>query len=211
MINKILSLLIYTIAKTLNATYRYRYVGNENLKSSYVLGIWHQNLLHGILAQVSKRYVVIISKSKDADPVAFTCSHMGNVVFRGSSKSKQGVDKGGKLAKDQMIDELKKGTPGAVTIDGPKGPAKQVKPGIIDMALKANIPIIPYLPIAQSVWTLNSWDKFRIPKPFSRIIVHYAKPIHIEEGVDFAVYQKQLKAALDEIEPKVSESFSKFT
>ncbi len=204
MFNYILSRLIYLVARTLSATYRYRYVGEENLgDKGHILGIWHQNLLQGILAQNHKHYTVIISRSKDADPVAFTCRRLGHIVHRGSSRSKTNVDKGGKEAKDQMIETLKKGVPGAVTIDGPKGPAREVKPGIIDMALKANVPIIPYLPIPEKFWTLNSWDQFRIPKPFTKIVVYYDKPIHIKEGTDFAVYQEQLKSILIEKENHV--------
>ena len=72
--NWIISRLIYSFVKTLNFTYRYRYVGLDSLKEaeklgtpgSYLLGVWHQNLLAGIMAQTNKRHVVIISKSKDA-------------------------------------------------------------------------------------------------------------------------------------------------
>lgn len=208
MINYILSRLIYLAARILSFTYRYRYIGVENLgSSSHILGIWHQNLLQGILAQNDKHYTVIISKSKDADPVAFTCRRLGHIVYRGSSRSKTNVDKGGKEAKDQMIETLKLGTPGAVTVDGPKGPAREVKPGIIDMAMKANIPIIPYLPIPEKFWTLKSWDKFRIPKPFTRIAIFYDKPIHIDEGIDFSIYQERLKKALNEKESKAVSLF----
>lgn len=206
MLNSILSCLIYFLARTLSFTYRYKYFGEENLgEGAHILGIWHQNLLHGILAQNGKHYTVIISRSKDADPVAYTCSSLGHVVHRGSSRSNPNVCKGGKEAKDQMIETLKLGTPGAVTVDGPKGPAQVVKPGIVDMALKAGVPIVPYLAIPENCWTFNSWDKFRMPKPFSRIAIFYGTPIKVEEGVDFALYQEQLRKSLIENEPKALE------
>ncbi len=204
MLNSIISRLIYLLARTLSATYRYRYFGVENLgKSGHILGIWHQNLLHGILAQNGEHYTVIISRSKDADPVAFTCEQLGHIVHRGSSRSATNVDKGGKEAKDQMIETLRRGIPGAVTVDGPKGPAQVVKPGIVDMALKANVPIIPYLPIPQKYWTINSWDKFRIPKPFSKIAVYYGEPIHVDKDSDFSVFQERLTRVLKEKESDV--------
>ncbi len=97
---------------------------------------------------------------------------------------------------EEMIGVLKTGIPGAVTVDGPKGPAKEVKPGIIAMAKKSDTAIIPYAPIAQSYWEFNSWDKFRLPKPFSIIDIHYGEPLIIGEE-DISLYQRELKMRLD--------------
>ena len=212
---KVLSFLIYGLVRFFYLTYRFRFVGMENLKKAkelspskgYLLGIWHQNLFQGILAQTGLKYVVIVSRSKDAEPVAFTCRNFGHIVKRGSSRNKAGVDKGGKAAMEEMVDVLKEGIPGAVTVDGPKGPAREVKPGIIAMAKKSGTVLVPYLPIAQSYWSFNSWDKFRLPKPFSKIIVYYGEPIQIGEE-DFSIYQEALKKPLDENEAIVLELFS---
>jgi lysophospholipid acyltransferase (LPLAT)-like uncharacterized protein len=160
------------------------------------LAIWHQNLLPGILAQTGNPHIVIISKSRDADPVAYACKKLGHMIVRGSSK-RGDVDKGGKLAKEKMIDFLKKGLPGAVTVDGPKGPAFEVKPGIIDMAKKANVPIIPYAIGLSSFWEFKSWDKFRLPKPFSKILISYANAIEVhDENLTFINYQTLIEEAL---------------
>ncbi|ATH07388.1 hypothetical protein BIY24_05375 [Halobacteriovorax marinus] len=209
-----LSYIIYFIAKAFSASYRYKYLGLENIANAqsqskhknYLLGIWHQNLLHGILAQVGNPHIVIVSKSKDADPVAFTCRKIGTIVVRGSSRNAQGVDKNGKEAKLEMIEKLKEGYPGAVTVDGPKGPAKKVKPGIVDMALKSETVIIPYLPIPESYWSFNSWDKFRLPKPFSRIVVLYGKPIVASSSENFESYQVELESSLNDLEEKAKEA-----
>ena len=151
---RILSILIYGVVRLCNLTYRFRYVGLENLEKAkslsgsggYLLGIWHQNLFSGILAQTGQRFVVIVSRSKDAEPVAYTCRKFGHTVVRGSSR-KGNVDKGGKAAAQEMIEVLKSGLPGSVTVDGPKGPAKKVKGGIIDMARKSNTSLVAYATI----------------------------------------------------------------
>jgi lysophospholipid acyltransferase (LPLAT)-like uncharacterized protein len=196
-------------------TYRYRFVGIENLEKAtqmnpgrgYLLGIWHQNLFQGILAQTGLKYVVIVSRSKDANPVAYTCTSLGHIVTRGSSK-KGNVDKGGKAAKNEMISVLQQGYPGAVTIDGPKGPAKEVKPGIIDMAKKSGSPIVPYIPVPEKYWSFNSWDKFRLPKPFSKIVVYYGSPIMVPSDCDnFEEYQTKLKTSLDQDELLAHQKF----
>jgi lysophospholipid acyltransferase (LPLAT)-like uncharacterized protein len=209
-----ISRFIYMFAKLLHMSYRYRYSGTQNIeflksqnKNAYILGTWHQNLLPGILNQTLNRYVCIVSRSKDAAPVVYTLKKMNHFVRRGSSK-KGNRDKGGKQAKEQLIDILKLGIPAAVTIDGPKGPAQEVKPGIIDMAKKSGTPIVPYTTIADSNWTFNSWDKFRLPKPFSKIIVHYGEPLFVPsdaEGEDFEQLAKQLKERLVHDEKLIGE------
>jgi hypothetical protein len=167
-------------------------------KGNYLFAIWHQNLFQGILAQTGTRHVVIVSKSKDAEPVAFTCANLGHQVARGSSRSKDGRDKGGKKAAEEMTSYLiDEGLPGAVTVDGPKGPAKKVKPGIIVMAQKAKIPIVPYAPLARSYWEFNSWDKFRLPKPFSVIDVYYGEPIDVT-GLSMEEAQAALENGLNQ-------------
>lgn len=180
----ILNRLIYATTKLLNSTYRYKYVGNEylqdleNKKQNFILAIWHQTLLPGILAQTGRPFIVIISKSKDAEVVAYTCTKLGHLCVRGSSK-KNGVNKNGKEAKEGMIEKLKEGFPGAITVDGPKGPCFKVKPGIIDMAIQSKSVIVPYTIHPERFWQFNSWDKFKLPKPFSTIFVIYGRPLTV--------------------------------
>lgn len=189
----LLNYLIYFFARFLQWSYRFEYHGIEHIDNldknnkNYLLAIWHQNLLPGILAQSfsGKSYVVIVSKSKDAEPVAFTCQKLGHLVARGSSRTKT-RDKGGQKAKEEMIEYLKKGHPGAVTVDGPKGPAFKVKRGIVDMAIESGAVLVPYTVSSKSFFQFQSWDKFRFPYPFTTIFVHYGEPVTLngEEIID---------------------------
>lgn len=195
--SKLLLVLAYGLVRLLTWTYRFEFPV-RGTEGGYVLAIWHQNLFAGILAQTGHRHIVIVSRSRDGDPVAYMCLQLGHEVVRGSSK-KRGVDKGGKQAKDEMITLLQSGLPGAVTVDGPSGPAHVVKPGIIEMARLAAVPIVPYLAIAQRYWTFNSWDAFRLPKPFTRIKVYYGAPISVPADTDaaeFSAYQQRVAEAL---------------
>ncbi|MCF8059716.1 MAG: lysophospholipid acyltransferase family protein [Bacteriovoracaceae bacterium] len=206
-IEKMVKRFLYFLVRLFDLTYRYRFHNSEVLenaaglseKGNYLLAIWHQNLFQGILAQSTRKYVVIVSRSKDAEPVAYTCQKFGHSVARGSSRSKTGVDKGGRIAMEEMVDLLKSGLPGAVTVDGPKGPAKKVKPGIIVMAKKAGIPIIPYAPLARNYWQFNSWDNFRLPKPFSIIDIYYGEPLTVTD--------LPLEEALVELEIGLNQEF----
>ncbi len=141
---------------------------------------------------------MIVSKSADAEPVAYTCEKLGHKVVRGSSR-KGDVCKGGQAAKNDMIGFLKEGHPGAVTVDGPKGPAKKIKPGIIKMAMESGCAVVPYTVKAQSYYQFKSWDEFQLPKPFSKIIVHYGK------GFDVNGNEVEFEKKAQEIEDKMNE------
>ena len=205
--NKLLLLLtsafIFVITRLLHMSYRYRYENNgvlqtlKNNHQNFIFAIWHQNLFAGILAQTGLQHIVIVSKSNDAEPVAFTCKHLGHLVVIGSSR-KGLVDKNGKEAKEEMIECLKDGHPGAVTVDGPKGPVFKVKPGIIDMAKKSKALLVPYVVCPQSYWQFKSWDSFRLPKPFSKILVSYGEPIKVnEDNESYEEDQTKLENALN--------------
>lgn len=196
----------YAAIRLLALSYRFRVVGTQpcggGAHGGYVLAIWHQNLFAGILAQNGRRHTVMISRSRDGDAVAYLCGRLGHHVVRGSSK-KGSRDKGGKLAKDEMIEVLRSGMPGAVTVDGPSGPIHEVKPGIVEMARLAGVPIVPYLAIPQHYWRFNSWDAFRLPKPFTRIDIYYGDPIAVCPKTcyaDFPQQQVTIAAALQAVE-----------
>ena len=206
--NMLLQRVAYGLVRLLQWSYRFEFRGGEHLVQargiaggSYVFAIWHANLFAGILAQAAP-HTVIISRSRDGDPVAFLCERLGHYAVRGSSK-KRGVDKGGREARDEMIDRLKGGSPGAITVDGPSGPAHEVKAGIIEMARSAAVPIVPYVPLPANCWTFGSWDRFRLPKPFSKIYVYYGAPYSIAPQTafaDFAGHQAALAGKLMAIE-----------
>lgn len=214
MLKAILAWLIQAFIRLLNSTYRYRYEGQPELRGPagadpYLLAIWHQNLFAGILAQTGRRHVVIVSRSGDGDPVTVLCEKLGHHVARGSSASR-GRDKGGREAKEDMIQQLEAGLPGALTVDGPRGPAHVVKPGIIEMARRTGLPIVPYLPLPQHYWSMKSWDRFRLPKPFTRIDVHYGEPLSIPSeltGAQFEHYQRVVAESIDALEAQHDPNF----
>lgn len=208
-LNKILMIVVYALVRLLHWTYRFEFHGIANVerarrlgRGSYVFAIWHRNLFAGILAQTGTPHTVIVSRSRDGDAVAFLCERLGHVAVRGSSK-KRGVDKGGREAKDEMIQRLAAGSPGAITVDGPSGPVHEVKPGIVEMARRADVPVVPYLAVAKRCWTFNSWDRFRLPKPFTTIDVYYGEPHSVPPETtfeDFPRHQAKIAAQLMTLE-----------
>jgi lysophospholipid acyltransferase (LPLAT)-like uncharacterized protein len=75
-------------------------------------------------------------------------------------------------------------------VDGPTGPLGVVKPGLLVIARASGIPILPSIISAEKKWVFNSWDRFMVPKPFSRIIIRFVDEIYIPRkmrGSDFEI------------------------
>ena len=103
--------------------------------------------------------------------IAQTLTRLGFDTVRGSSTH------GGKEAFYQMIEQLKNGRIGVVIPDGPNGPRHQIKNGIIYMAYLAGVPIVPFTFSAKPAFVFNSWDRFMVPKLFSKVAVNVGEPI----------------------------------
>jgi lysophospholipid acyltransferase (LPLAT)-like uncharacterized protein len=148
----------------------------------------------GILSQIGKKYVVIVSASKDGQLVATTCEKLGYTTARGSSH------RGGKSAFDRMSHFLGEGLPGAITCDGPKGPAKVPKKGIFELALRHNIPVVPFLVYPKRYWSIEkSWDQFKVPKPFTTYYIRYGEPIYVTEKDKENGYDNASKQLIDQL------------
>ncbi len=123
-------------------------------------------------------YLALSSRSKDGDYAAYVSEKMGFVAVRGSSK-KKGVDKGGKEVLQEYITKLGEGISGGLTVDGPKGPRQKCKIGAVLMSFESGAPILPVIGLANSYWEFNSWDRFKLPRPFAKIHMIYGAPIII--------------------------------
>jgi lysophospholipid acyltransferase (LPLAT)-like uncharacterized protein len=206
-LQKVLCFLIYCFVYLIDKTFRYQYAGLENLESlpkgnPIILAVWHHVLVVGILAQKKDPFTVMVSRSKDADAVAYVCERYGHDVLRGSSR-KGKRDKGGAAALTEMVKRISLGSNTALTVDGPTGPARQVKVGIIKLAQKCDVLIIPYAPMFKSYWQFNSWDKFRLPKPFTKALIYYGKPVSVKDLASEEAIAL-LGAAIDDAEKKAN-------
>ncbi len=203
---QIIAFIVHLLVRVLGLTYRFEHKLSEDVltakklhpKGSYLYALWHQNIVASILSHMGKPHVCIVSASKDGELVAVTLKMLGHKSARGSSS------KGGQKALLEMVKIVKNGTPGAISVDGPRGPAKVPKKGIFEVAKIAEVPIIPLIPIPLNYWCFNkSWDQFRLPKPFSKIIVHYGRPIHVDKNIqasDYARLSEELTAQLNNVE-----------
>ena len=89
-------------------------------------------------------------------------------------------------------------------MDGASGPRRRTKPGILNVALKTGVPIIPVVGLADRYWVVkNSWDQMRVPKPFAKLVCAYGEPKYPPghlEGQAFDIYLSEINADLNKIE-----------
>ena len=96
-----------------------------------------------------------------------------------------------------MIDKFKKTKLAGHIVDGPRGPSGKVKAGVIRLAHVANVVVVPFYVSAENGWYFNSWDKFLLPKPFSKVSLRFGKMIKFESIKDEESFEKQRKQLED--------------
>jgi len=180
-----------TAVRLLSATYRVRLMTPENEQaalqghSGLIYASWHQRFFPGITFFSTRRPIaIIVSKSLDGEMIARVVKSLGWHPVRGSSS------RGGK----QALSEIKQlGTTGfrvGHIVDGPRGPFGVIKPGLIRIAQFTGMPIVPTITSAQHRWVFTkSWDRFMVPKPFSRVIIRFGEPIFVPEKLDAQTFE----------------------
>ena len=179
-------------------------VDNPNI-TPCIYAMWHchQLCIHGINHR--EKLNVLISRSKDGQIMADIVEKWGFKTIRGS-KGKQGAVE----ASMQMISALKAGENCAMMIDGPRGPARKVKNGIIKIAKLSGAPIVPvywYSP-SFNFASLPSWDSLRMPILDVKLINLYGRPIYVGENNNEENVRLELQHSLEELE-KISDKVYK--
>ena len=152
-----------------------------------VYAFWHRSLLTCAHRFKGKDIAIMISRSFDGELIARTVEQLGFRAVRGSSS------RGGASALREMIDAYKDGHRCAFTADGPRGPAMVAQPGPVHLAQLVDAPWVgAFYALPLSAWELKSWDRFLIPKPFSRVVMTWPKRIPAGE-----VSLPRVQAALD--------------
>ena len=198
--------LVTLLCVLFHKSYRYRLINGAHRreaeamhpKKSFIIASWHQNCFAGILSHTGQGIALLVSRSGDGEIVSRIADRLGLKSVRGSSK------KGGQEALDVLVEMTHSGLHSAFTIDGPKGPLYQIKRGVFALAAETGAPVLPTFAIGARYWTLHkSWDKFRIPKPFTRVALLYGKAFQVtpdELNYNFAGLQAHLTKELVTLE-----------
>lgn len=176
------------LIRLIRASVRLRVHGRETIEryaredTRYIHVFWHAHILLMVYSYVGPLLVFMISRHRDGELIARTVERFGYRPARGSTT------RGGAGALRMMLKELRRGHDIGFTPDGPRGPSRKVQPGTIAAAQASGVPVVPVAIGATRAWFLSSWDRFVVPKPFSRVLMAYGEPMtfgreeSIEEG-----------------------------
>jgi lysophospholipid acyltransferase (LPLAT)-like uncharacterized protein len=172
------------LIRALGATYRWSIEGADHYDAvarsgrQPIMAFWHGRILPATLFFQRRGIVVITSANFDGEWIARIIERFGYGTARGSSS------RGGARALVQLKRLMAEGKPTAFTIDGPRGPARVAQPGVVFLAKITGNPIIPFHIEAASHWTLRSWDRTQIPRPWSRVGIAIGSPFFVPADVD---------------------------
>ncbi len=172
--SKVKAILAVILLRLVSSTWRIKFEGHAPAKPS-VVAFWH-----GYMLPVWKYFskfvpAALVSQSKDGRLLSALLSSWGYNVVRGSSS------KGGREALDSIISLLDTNIV-LITPDGPRGPACRFKAGAVVAAQKSGVPLyLVAVHICGCITLKKSWDKFRIPYPFAKIVLSVSEP-HLFPG-----------------------------
>ncbi len=197
---RLLSFLAANFIRGLRATLRLRHHGDERVREwerrggHFILAFWHRHLLLMPYAYRGRRISVLVSQSKDGELIARTVARLGIDSSRGSSS------RGGIAGMRSLLRKAAGGWDIAFTPDGPRGPLREVQPGVILAAASTGLPIQPVAIAASRARLLRSWDRFMIPLPFSTVHIVYGEPLVVERRGDLEAAAAELKRRLEAAE-----------
>ena len=192
----------YVLIKIIGKTIRYEtndwenFLQIERAGKVPIYSFWHNRIFAGTYFFRNRGIVVITSQSFDGEYIARFIQRFGYGAVRGSST------RGGVGALVEMIRLMKKGSPMGFTVDGPRGPRYTAKSGALLLAKKTGNPLMPFVVETEKHWTINSWDKLQIPKPFTRAKIFIHEPLYVANNADDAeieIKRLELQEKLDEL------------
>lgn len=171
--------------------------------------MWHGNQCAVYGLQNKAKTNVLVSRSRDGNVVAQGVESLGFKTIRGSKGKKGAVE-----ATLQMIEVLKSGENCAMMVDGPKGPVKVVKDGVIKIAKLAGVPIVPmcWHSVNPNWVRFNSWDKFSLPICSVNLINLYGEPIYVPSDGDDASDEEarvKLQNSLEDLDARIADEYKK--
>ena len=185
--------------RLLGGTWRLRRVDTEEFDrrsaggERCIYALWHCRMLPLIYAYRGLGVAALVSRSRDGELIAGVIERIGYVAARGSSS------RGGQQGFSELVRFAEQGRSLTLTPDGPRGPREVLKPGLVRLASRTGLPVLPVASASRRAWVLRSWDGFRVPRPFAPVWISYGDPVHVPAGLDEAgveVWRGRLEEAL---------------
>jgi lysophospholipid acyltransferase (LPLAT)-like uncharacterized protein len=157
---------------------------------------WHENILAPLYLRGHCNLTMLLSQHRDADILARVAYHLGFDSVRGSSY------RGGAHAIWKLFDRSRRGHL-TITPDGPRGPRRQMAPGAVFLASRLQLPLVVMGFGYERPWRVNSWDRFAVPRPFSRVRAVIGPPLMLPHNLD--------RAGVEECRQRVERLLNCFT
>jgi lysophospholipid acyltransferase (LPLAT)-like uncharacterized protein len=180
----------YRAIAMLGATLRWRTEGLEHLDRitasghQPIMAFWHGRILPATYFFRRRGIVVITSENFDGEWIAGIIERFGYGTARGSTS------RGARKALLQLTRDMAAGKPAGFTVDGPRGPAGVAQPGAVWLAKATGNPVMPFHLEADRHWTLESWDRTQIPKPYAMVSLAMGEPLYVAPDADAASIEK---------------------
>lgn len=164
------------VLAAIGATLRFEVIAEEGAvpatpPAKGIFCFWHRCTLPAAWYFRRFRCSILISQSFDGELIARTLGLLGYNSVRGSSS------RGGAAGLMMLREVLEQGMPVVFTADGPRGPIYQTKPGPVKLAGMTGEPIGSFYLLPERAWEIRSWDRFLVPRPFSRVVVSWARAV----------------------------------
>jgi len=189
------------LIRVMGWTLRYKITGLEQMSGKYVgrpviFALWHNRIFAMPYCKPKlspdREVCVLTSASKDGAILERAVRGFGITSVRGSSSRR------GAAALVSLRKKLKAGATVTITPDGPKGPCYGVQAGVVKLAQASDTPIVVMSIEFKNCWRIKSWDRFCIPKPFSKVLVHLEDGIEISKKLSDEDFETE-RAKLEEL------------
>ena len=191
---RILARIAWLLVNILNRFVRVRFVNKESSdrlasnEEKIIYAFFHGDMVPLLHIYRNSGFLIPVSESRDGEIMARLLKNFGLDVVRGSSKRK------GHKALLELISGMKRGKTVAVSVDGPRGPLHEVKPGVVFLAGLSKAPIVPVAVSAKRFRIVEkSWDRLLIPAPFAEVILLYGEPIYVNGTSDAEILSARRK------------------
>ena len=197
----------YRLIALLGSTLRWRAEGLEHLDAitasgrQPIMAFWHGRILPATYFFRRRGIVVITSENFDGEWIAGIIERFGYETARGSTS------RGARKALLQLTRDMTAGKPVGFTLDGPRGPAGVAQPGAVWLAKATGNPVLPFHLEASRHWTLNSWDRTQIPRPYATVALAVGTPIDVPSDADEAMQderRRELETSLEVLRQRAS-------
>ena len=160
----------------------------------YVLLSWHDVLLPLLWEHRRRGITIVVSEGREGRYLAAYARRLGYRESRGSSS------RGGVRALLGAVKALQAGGAAAFTPDGPRGPRRVFKEGVLLAAQRGKADLVALHAGADRRWRLRSWDRMLVPRPFARVRIAYGSPVAVAAGPEgFATARDRVLAELNRV------------